>query len=376
MKILHIITSLLDGGAEGVLYRLCCHDKMNEHIVVSLRDQGKYGSLLSKHSIKIHTLNMKPGKFSIVAFYKLIKILKNEKADIVQTWLYHSDFFGGIAARLAGVSNLIWNVRHSNFNKYYTKRSLIILVKVLAKLSYFLPKKIIFCSKSSMKLHAKIGYQGYKMKYVPNGYDIQKFKPIPLKKFISRKKINLNNKVTLLGCVARFHPQKDHKNLLHALNILKGNKIFFKCILVGFGINKKNKILVNLIKKLNLDNEIILLGSQKNINSIMNKIDIHILASEYGEAFPNVVAEAMASGTPCVVTDVGDSSLIVGKTGWTVKTRNSKLLAYKIMKAIKKSKSKEWNYQCQAARNRIVNKFTMDKMINKYNKIWQQTLKN
>ena len=131
-----------------------------------------------------------------------------------------------------------------------------------------------------------------------------------------------------------------------------------------------------MIKEFDLDNEIILLGSQNNINRIMKKIDIHILASEYGEAFPNVVAEAMASGTPCVVTDVGDSSLIVGKTGWTVKTRNSKSLAYSIMKAIKKSKSKEWDYQCQAARNRIVNKFTIKKMINNYNKIWQKTLKN
>jgi glycosyltransferase involved in cell wall biosynthesis len=376
MKILHIITSLLDGGAEGVLYRLCCHDKMNEHIVVSLRDQGKYGKLLSEHGIKIYTLNMKPGKFSIFALYKLIKILKNEKTNIVQTWLYHADFFGGIAARLAGINNLIWNVRHSDFNKDYTKKSLLILVKVLAKFSYFLPKKIIFCSKSSIKLHTRIGYQEYKMEYVPNGYDIQKFRPSPLKKSIFRKKIDMNNQVTLLGCVARFHPQKDHKNLIHALNILKRNKIFFRCILVGFGINKKNKILVNLIKEFDLDNEIILLGSQNNINRIMKKIDIHILASEYGEAFPNVVAEAMASGTPCVVTDVGDSSLIVGKTGWTVKTRNSKSLANSIMKAIKKSKSKEWNYQCQAARNRIVNKFTIKKMINNYNKIWQKTLKN
>ena len=214
------------------------------------------------------------------------------------------------------------------------------------------------------------------MEYVPNGYDIEKFRPSPLKKSIFRKKIDMNNRITLLGCVARFHPQKDHKNLLHALNILKKNKTSFKCILVGFGINKKNKILVNLIKEFNLDNEIILLGSQKNINRIMKKIDIHILASEYGEAFPNVVAEAMASGTPCVVTDVGDSSLIVGKTGWTVKTHNSKSLANSIMKAIKKSKSKEWNYQCQAARNRIVSKFTMKKMIHNYNKVWQQTLKN
>ena len=101
MKILHVITSLLDGGAEGVLYRLCSHDKLNTHIVVSLRGQGKYGDLLSKSGIKIYTLNMKPEKISLTTLYKLIKILKKEKANIVQTWLYH-DFFGSIAAKLAG----------------------------------------------------------------------------------------------------------------------------------------------------------------------------------------------------------------------------------------------------------------------------------
>ena len=376
MKILHIITSLLDGGAEGVLYRLCSHDKINEHLVVSLRGQGKYGKLLSKHGIKTYTLNMKPRKFSIFALYKLIKILRNQKADIVQTWLYHADFFGSLAAKIAGANNLIWNIRHSDFNKDRTPKSLLLIVKILAKLSYFLPKKMIFCSKNSIKLHTSIGYQKYKMEYVPNGYDVQKFKPNTLKKSIFKKRVNIKNQITFLGSVARFHPQKDHYNLLQALAIIKKKNIFFKCILVGLGINKRNKILINLIKKLNLENEIILSGTQKNINKIMNKIDIHILASEYAESFPNVVAEAMAAGTPCVVTNVGDSSLIVGNTGWTVKIRNPKLLAVNIMKAIKKSKSKSWCNNCQAARNRIVNNFTIEKMISKYNKVWQQTLNN
>ena len=73
-----------------------------------------------------------------------------------------------------------------------------------------------------------------------------------------------------------------------------------------------------MIKKFKLHNEIILLGSQKDINVIMNVIDIHIMSSKSGEAFPNVVAEAMACGTPCIATDVGDASIIVEKTGWIV----------------------------------------------------------
>ena len=212
------------------------------------------------------------------------------------------------------------------------------------------------------------------MNYVPNGYDLQMFKPNPKKKLLIKNKFNIKNRFTLLGHIARFHPQKDHVNLLQALSIVKKNKIPFKCILVGFGIEKKNKILNNLIQKFNLKNELILLGQQNKINVIMNEIDVNILASGYGEAFPNVVAEAMASGTPCVVTDVGDSSLIVGDTGWVTRTSNSKELANNIKKAINKSKSKKWNYLCLKARKRIVKKFSIKKMIVSYNKIWQQTL--
>ncbi len=374
MKILHIITSLLDGGAEGVLYRLCCNDKDNEHLVVSLRDRGKFGKLLSKHGIKIYTLNMEPGKFSIISFYKLIKIIKKEKANIVQTWLYHADFFGGLAARIAGVNNLIWNIRHSNFSNNYPKKNLLILVKILAKLSHFLPKKIIFCSKNSIKLHTKIGYPPKKIKYVPNGYDLKKFRPNASKKLSFQSTKFNKNKIPILGNVARYHPQKGHDKLIEALSFLKINKILFKCILVGHEINKKNKTLMKIIKKYNLHKEVKLLGPKKNINQIMNLIDIHILASEYGEAFPNVVAEAMACGTPCVVTDVGDSSLIVGKNGWIVRPKNTKELANNIKKAIKKSNSKNWGYFCFTARSRIINKFSLKKMINNYNKVWKQTL--
>ena len=158
MKILHIITSLLDGGAEGVLYRLCSQDKINEHLVISLTDKGKYGKLLSKNGIRVYSLNLKSSRQYIIALFKLIKIIKKEKADIVQTWLYHADFFGSIAAKLAGVKNLIWNVRHSDFNQDYPKKSVLFLVKLLSILSYILPKRIIFCSKKSIKIHKNIGF--------------------------------------------------------------------------------------------------------------------------------------------------------------------------------------------------------------------------
>ena len=372
MRILHIITSLLDGGAEGVLFRLCCYDKKNEHIIVSLRDEGKYGKELSNKGIKIYCLNMRPGRFSVINLFKLIKIIKIEKVKIVQTWLYHSDLFGGIAAKLAGVKNLVWNVRHSDFSEDDTDISLKILVKILAKLSYFLPNKIIFCSKRAIKIHRNIGYDDRKIIHIANGYDLKKYMPNYLGKLNFRKKFNLKKNLPLLGNVANFKPNKDHKNLLQALQILKKNKIIFKCILVGKEINKKNTTLMNMIKKFNLQNEVIFLGQQKNINQIMNGIDIHILSSKYGEAFPNVVAESMASGTPCVVTNVGDSALIVDKTGWIVKPNNPKELAMNIKLALYCLNTNKWAYFCHSARKRINNNFSIKIMIENYTNIWKE----
>lgn len=374
MKVLHVITSLYDGGAEGVLFRLCCNDKFNEHIVVSLRDKGKYGDQLLRNNIKIHCLNMKPSRLSIFSLFKLIKILKIEKVDVVQTWLYHADFFGGIAAKLAGVKNLIWNIRHSDLNENDTKKSLKILVKILAKLSYFLPRKIIICSKKSIKIHEKLGYDKKKLIYIANGYDLKKHRPSISQRLMFRRKFNLNEKLPILGSVARFHPQKDHKNLLKALYLLKKNQILFKCFLVGFKIDKKNKSLNRLIKKFNLHQEIIIIEPQKEINKFMNGIDLHIMSSKYGEAFPNVVAEAMASGTPCVVTDVGDASEIVEKNGWVVPPNNAVKLAQGIKVALNNLKKNNWNSICTNGRKKISYKFSIKQMIENYKEVWNNKI--
>ena len=100
MKILHIITTLGDGGAERTLYNICKNNN-NTHnqVVISLLDQGKYGQLLSQLGIKLYYLKMNSNIFFFLKIFSLMKILYYEKPNIVQTWMYHSDFFGSIAAK-------------------------------------------------------------------------------------------------------------------------------------------------------------------------------------------------------------------------------------------------------------------------------------
>ena len=373
MKIVHIINGLGDGGAEKTLFKICKYDLDNKHIVISLKHPEKYFFLLKNLGIQVLSLNA--NFFSIHKFFYLIKLLKMLKPDIVQTWLVHSDLIGSIAARLAGIKKIIWNIRYSNFEIGKAKSITIFMIKLLSKLSFLIPKSIVIVSKKAKKIYEIEGYDSKKLKFIPNGYNLSILKINKIKKIRFKKELNVKKNIPLIGNVARYDPKKDHSNLLNALSILRSKKIIFFCILVGSNINKTNQRLVSEIKKLKLSKYVKLLGKKDNVLEIMNGLDLYVQSSSYGEGFPNVIAESMACGTPCVMTDVGDAAYIVGKTGFVVPPNNSIKLAKAIEKAINELSTKKWNYRINKARTRIQEKFDITKMIRSYNKLWYYTYK-
>jgi glycosyltransferase involved in cell wall biosynthesis len=294
------------------------------------------------------------------------------KPDLVQTWLVHGDFIGSIAARLAGFKNIVWNIRYSNLELKKTKLTTFLLLKILAKLSFLLPKSIVVVSKSAKKNCVNLGYCKDKLNFIPNGYDLSILKPIKKYKFNFIKRYKIKKQVPLIGSVARYDPKKDHLNLLNAISKIKSENINFLCILVGSNINKNNVNLISEIKKLKLSNHVRLLGQKTNIPEVMNGLDIYIQSSSYGEGFPNVVAESMACGTPCVVTDVGDAAFIVDKSGWITPPKNPIKLASRIKQALSEKESKNWNKRCVKARSRIKNNFEIKAMLNSYNNLWSK----
>lgn len=372
MKVLHIITGLNNGGAEGVLYRLCKYDTTAQHIVVSMMDEGKYGSLLGHAGIEVHCLNMPQGQVSLSGLWRLFKLIRQNKPDIVQTWMYHADLIGGVIARLAGVKNVFWNIRHTTLEPGKSKKSTILIAKLCARLSGFVPKGIVCCAQEAVRVHSDLGYKKAKMTVIGNGYDLSFFNPSYETALAFREGLNLKPDSLLLGMVGRFDAQKDHFGLLQALSMVKKSIPDFHFALIGRDLNFNNQALNDEIKKYDLESNVLLLDQRTDMADVMNGLDIHVLSSAFGEAFPNVLAEAMACSTPCVTTDVGDAAVIVGETGWVVPPKDPQSLANAIMQAIeeKQTNNQAWLERKQDCRNRIVQNFSIEKMVAGYHQVW------
>lgn len=370
-KVVHIITSLDDGGAQGVLTRLCSHRKKAQHVVISLMDEGIYGPLLVQAGVAVHCLGMRPGKLSIVRFFRLIRLIRAEQPDAVQTWMYHADLLGGIAARLAGVHRVFWGIRHSTLEKGKSKRSTIMISRLCALLSSWVPEKIICCAKKARAVHSDIGYSVGKLDVIPNGYDLSSFKPAPKLATEVRKDFGLGSTELIIGNVGRFDPLKDHSNLLQALSLLVKCNVPFRCLLIGKGLSYDNTDMVDYIAELDLQDRVFLIGQRSDIPAIMNALDLHVLSS-LSEGFPNVIAEAMACGTPCASTDVGDAMEIIGDEAACCPARDPQALA-----GVISNLAHEWRYSPSswqarkiASRQRIVECFSVEVMVESFEGCW------
>ena len=112
---------------------------------------------------------------------------------MVQTWLVHGDLIGGIAAWICNVKNIVWNVRYSNLEVGKVNLTTILIVKILTKLSFYIPKSIVIVSKKASKIYEIQGYDKNKIKFIPNGYDLSVLKPNFLLKERFQQKMKANN---------------------------------------------------------------------------------------------------------------------------------------------------------------------------------------
>ena len=219
-----------------------------------------------------------------------------------------------------------------------------------------MPKKIICNSESAIISHAKKGYDKKKMVVIPNGYDLIKFKNSPELKQKARKTFRFTKDEIIVGIVGRFDALKDYKNLVHAAVKVLDNYENVKFLMIGRGIDSENKILMDWITGFNIAKYFVLAGYRSDIPFCLSAMDIFCLSSAK-ESFPNVVCEAMLMNLPCVVTNVGDTSDIIGSTGIIVPPGDYQLLSNGLSLMIEKDRGERVRLGKQA-REKILENYS------------------
>lgn len=373
MKIVHIITGLNTGGAEVMLRELLRHSDPTsfQHEVMSLTDIGPTGKTIQELGFKVTYLGMRPQFPDAGALWRLSRRLKRLRPDVVQTWLYHGDVIGGLAARLAGIRAVVWGIHISQLDAPHTKKSTLLTVQAGARLSHFVPARIVCCARSALELHEKIGYDARKMEVIPNGFDLNDFAPDPLARELVRRELQLEARTPLVGLIGRFHPQKDHENFVRAAQILSQSDGRTHFVLIGAGSEWSNELLARPIENAGLKARFHLLGRRDDIARWSAGLDVLALSSAYGEAFPMVVGQAMACETVCAVTDVGDSADLVGDTGAVVPPRDAGALA-RALSELLSAPPDERAASGKAARLRIEERFSIASVTARYEELWRQ----
>jgi glycosyltransferase involved in cell wall biosynthesis len=377
LNVVHVITGLQTGGAEMMLYKLLSEVSEEQNVrsrVVSLTPDGPIGTRIRKLGIPVTTLDMPRGTLTWNGLRRLYKLLRQEKPDVVQTWMYHADLIGGLVAWLAGVDHIAWNIRSSTLDADRDKRTTIWTAKLCAWLSSWLPDRILTCAREAGRVHADLGYDSSKIVVVPNGFDTEQYRPDEQREAKIRNELNLQN-MSVVGLVARYHPQKDHRTFIRAAALLAERIPDVHFVLCGTDVNWDNHELVGWIKERDLRDSFSLLGRRDDIASVMTVFDVAVLSSATGEAFPNVVGEAMACGIPCVVTRVGDSAEIVGDTGVGVAPQSPRELAKGCEKIL--SLSQERRAQLgQRARNRVKRCYSLEATAQKYLDVYEAAIES
>jgi glycosyltransferase involved in cell wall biosynthesis len=372
MQVLHVITGLGQGGAEGALSRLVLASRDRcRHTVVSLTDEGVYGAELRAGGIEVHALRWRKAIVSPTGLLTLLQLMRKIRPDVVQTWMYHADLIGGLAARLARVGPVVWGIRNSELHPARSSRTTRIVARCCALLSTVIPRVIVSCSEKAARLHIAMGYRASAFRVIANGFDVARWTPDSQAAARLRRQWSVEAGTAVIGMVARWHPDKNHAHLLEALAMLVPKMHALVCVLVGPGMDSNNLELVRLIESRQMERHVLLLGPREDVVDVMGALDLHVLSS-LAEAFPNVVAEAMACGTPCVVTDVGDAALIVGDAGWIVPVADAKELAASIESALGLLNGPEKDVLIAACRKRIEDNFEMSHMVRAYVELWMR----
>lgn len=358
-SVFFLIRSLGIGGAERQLIHLASGlHALGHRVTVGVYYPDVLDEELRAKGVRLVHLDKK-GRWDLAFFMlRLVRALRSERPDVLYSFLGTANILAALVRPFAPKLKLVWSVRASNMDVTAYDRVSGLSYKVECRLSRR-PDLIISNSRAGADYAAAHGFPRERMTVVPNGIDTDRFRPDAGERQRIRAQWGVSEGELLVGVLARLDPMKDHPNFLRAAAVAAERRPDLRFVCIGSGAPEYERELKALATELGLDRRLIWAGAAKDPVAALNALDLCCSSSAWGEGFSNSVAEAMACGTPCVVTDVGDSALVVGDTGKVVPPGQPEPLADALLEAAEEARPEAR----ERARRRIVDNFSLPRLL-------------
>lgn len=365
MRLLLLIRSLELGGAERQLCLLAGGLRARGHQVdvACFYAQGPLLAELAAAGVAVHPLG-KSGRWDLLgALLALKRLIARLRPQALYSFLDTPNLLAALARPLCPGLKVAWGVRASDMDLTRYSR----FAALMARLPRFLAwgaNVIIVNSRAGAAVAASRGLPGAKLVVIPNGIDTARFAPDPAAGQALRAAWGAGTGDPLVGLVGRIDPMKDHANFLRAMARVRASLPDLRLVCVGGGDEGLAAGLRDLAASLGLADCLTWAGPRADMPAVMNALDLCVLASAFGEGFPNVLGEAMACAVPVVTTDVGDAAWVAGWPELTAPPRDPEALAAAAL-AVLGMPAAARRELGRALRQRAVTEFSLASMVQK-----------
>lgn len=369
--IAHVITGLNTGGAEMMLARLVARhqDSAFRPIVYCLTDEGPIADQIRALNIPVRNLRLRRGAPNPLVVASLARRLKRDHVAVVQTWLYQADLVGGLAARLSRIP-VAWGIHNSRLDGDAVGRSLALSIWACRVAARFVPDCIVCCAESARAVHVEMGYPAGKMTVIPNGFELDRFQANPKARHRIRAKLGIGPGAPMVLIAGRFVPLKNHRLFVEAAGIVANRHPDAQFVMVGEGLDRSNRELSGWINTAGKPARFHALGRRTDMPDLLSAVDVVALTSRT-EAFPLVIGEAMATGIPCVSTDVGDAQQLIGDTGRIVPEPDAAAFAAALSELVALTHEERCALG-RRARARMESEFDINIIADRYDLLWRR----
>lgn len=371
LKVLHIISNLMVGGAEAMLSKVVRATASEvEHSVISLIDGGAIAAELKDAGVPVHFLGAGRNFGAALRIGRIRQIVREVRPDLIQGWMYHGNIAASIAAGACRPPMpVLWNIRQS-IGSLRDESFLTLLTIFLGTLLSGSPRVIIYNSRRAVEDHERLSYSHKRRVIIANGFDTVSFQPDASARAALIAQLGLPDDAAIVGRIANFRTYKDYPTLFAAFATIARANPRAHLVVIGRELGPDNAALARLVATQPEPERVHILGERSDVASLLPGFDI-MLSNSSAEAFPNVIGEAMACGVPTVTTDAGDCGAILGDPARVIAIGDSAALAKKTLAIL--SLGQEARAEIGARdRARVIANYSIEKIAAEYVALWRR----